>query len=209
MKITSLKKYKGTTYEVELDYERRIYLHADIIVDFRLRIEDEIDRSRLREVIYASNFRRAYQRALYLLDYRDYSRAELYKKLLDNYKSEKLCTAVADKLENAGIIDDERYAEKLAVKYVTAKKFGFRRAKREIMLKGIDEFKAIDALEPHAEEFEENLTRLLETKHARNLTDRDDRKSVEKVKAALVRYGYDFGEINRCIKEYFENNLED
>lgn len=209
MKITSLKKYKGTTYEAELDCERKIYLHVDIIVDFGLRENDDIDRSKLREIIWASNFRRAYQRALYLLDYRDYSRSEIYKKLLDSYKSEKLCTAVADKLENAGIINDERYAEKLAVRYVSGRKYGFRRAKREMIMKGIEPFTADDALEPYSEQFGENLMALLETKHSRNLTDPGDRKSVEKVKAALVRYGYDFGEINRCIKEYFENYLED
>ncbi len=209
MKITSLQKYKGSTYEAELDYERKIYLHADIIVDFGLRVDDNIDRGRLREIIWASNFRRAYQRALYLLDYRDYSRAEIYKKLLVSYKSEKLCTAVADKLESAGIIDDERYAEKLAAKYVSGRKFGYRRAKREIVMKGIAPFTAEDALEVHLEEFEENLMHLLESKHARFLTDRSDRKAVEKVKASLVRYGYAFDEINRCIKEYFENNLED
>lgn len=209
MKITSLKKYKGTTYEAELDYSRKIYLHIDIIADFGLRENDEIDDRRLREIIWASNFRRAYQRALYLLDYRDYSRKELCKKLIDTYKSEKLCTAVADKLEDAGIINDERYAEKLAMRYVSGKKFGYRRARREIILKGVDQYTAEDALEPHSEEFEENLMTLLETKHSRYLTDPADKKSVEKVKAALVRYGYDFGEINRCIKEYFENYLED
>ena len=64
MKITSLKKYKGSTFEAELDYERKIYLHADIIADFGLREDDELDRERLREIIRASNFRRAYQRAL-------------------------------------------------------------------------------------------------------------------------------------------------
>ena len=30
-------------------------------------------------------------------------------------------------------------------------------------------------------------------------------KSIEKVKSALVRYGYDFTEINRAVKEYFES----
>lgn len=209
MKITSLKKYKGSTYEAELDYERKIYLHADIIVDFGLREDDELDRNTLREIIRASNFRRAYQRALYLLDYRDYSREEMYKKLLDNYKSESLCAAVADKLEENGIIDDERYAEKLAVRYVSGRKFGYRRALREMRMKGIGQFTAADALEEHSEEFEENLMHLLETKHARRLTDPDDRREIEKVKAALVRYGYSFDEINRCIKEYFENHLED
>ncbi len=209
MKITSLKKYKGSTYEAELDYERKIYLHADIIVDFGLREDDELDRNTLREIIRASNFRRAYQRALYLLDYRDYSREEMYKKLLDNYKSESLCAAVADKLEENGIIDDERYAEKLAARYVSGRKFGYRRALREMRMKGISQHTAVDALEEHSEEFEENLMHLLETKHARKLTDPSDRKEIEKVKAALVRYGYGFDEINRCIKEYFENHLED
>lgn len=209
MKITSLKKYKGLTYEAELDYERKIYLHADIIVDFGLREDSELNRDKLREIIWASNFRRAYQRALYLLDYRDYSRSEMYKKLLDNYKNERLCTAVADKLEKNGIINDERYAEKLAVRYVCVRKFGYRRAKREMMMKGIDQFTTDDALEPYSQKFGENLMTLLETKHARNLTDRSDRRAVERVKASLARYGYGFDEINCCIKEYFENNLED
>lgn len=55
----------------------------------------------------------------------------------------------------------------------------------------------------------ENLMTLLETKHARFLTDKTDRKSVEKVKSALVRYGYGFDEINRAVREYFESYLED
>ena len=36
-------------------------------------------------------------------------------------------------------------------------------------------------------------------------TDREDRKSIEKVKNALVRYGYDYTDINRAVKDYFEN----
>ena len=48
---------------------------------------------------------------------------------------------------------------------------------------------------------------LLETKHSRYLTDSSDRKSIEKVKNALVRYGYDFSDINRAVKEYFENSI--
>ena len=42
--------------------------------------------------------------------------------------------------------------------------------------------------------------------YSRYLTDESDRKSIEKVKSALVRYGYDFSEINRAVKEYFENS---
>lgn len=206
MKVTSVSRYKGTTYEVEIDESRKLYLHIDIITDFSVRTGMELERDELRKIVYASNFRRAYQRALYLLDYRDYSAKEMTEKLVKTYKSEALCGAVLKKLQDNGFIDDERYAERMARKLVESRKFGYRRAKREIMQKGIDQFTAEDALAEYEEAFEENLTELLQTKHSRYLTDSTDRKSIEKVKSALVRYGYDFSEINRAVKEYFENS---
>lgn len=205
MKITSVMRYKGSTYEAELDDGRKLYLHADIITDFGIYAGMETDRENLRRIIYASNFRRAYQRALYLLDYRDYTYSEMYEKLMGNYKSQPLCTAVMKRLTEHGFIDDERYAERMARRLVETKKYGYRRAKREIMQKGIDQFTAEDALEAYSGVYYENLTELLNTKHSRYLTDREDRKTIEKVKSALVRYGYGFSEINRAVKEYFES----
>ena len=205
MKILSVTRYKGSTFEAELDDGRKLYLHADIITDFGIHSGMETDRDTLRKIIYASNFRRAYQRALYLLDYRDYTYKEMLGKLVDNYKSEALCTAVMKRLTEHGFIDDERYAERMARKLVESKHYGFRRSKRELMQKGISEFIAEDVLEPYADRFRENLYELLRTKHSRYLTDREDRKSIEKVKNALVRYGYDYTDINRAVKDYFEN----
>ena len=205
MKIASVTRYKGSTYEAELDDGRKLYLHADIITDYGIHAGMETDRDELRKIIYASNFRRAYQRALYLLDYRDYTYSEMFKKLMENYKSEPLCTAVMKRLTEHGFIDDVRYAERMARKLVEVKKYGYRRSKREIMQKGIDQYTAEDALTPYSEAFYENILEILRTKHSRYLTDREDRKSIEKVKSALVRYGYDFTEINRAVKEYFEN----
>ena len=86
MKITSVKIYKGTTYEVEIDNQKKFYLHSDIIADFGVCVGMELDRSELHKIIYASNFRRAYQYALYCLDYRDYSVSEMQNKLIKTYK---------------------------------------------------------------------------------------------------------------------------
>ncbi len=207
MKVTNVSRYKGTTYEVEIDESRKLYLHIDIITDFSVRTGMELERDELRKIVYASNFRRAYQRALFLLDYRDYSAKEMTEKLIKTYKSETLCSAVLKKLKENGFIDDVRYAERMARKLVEIRKFGCRRAKREIMLKGIDQFTAEDALAVYDDRFSENLMELLKTKHSRYLTDSSDRKSIEKVKNALVRYGYDFSDINRAVKEYFENSI--
>lgn len=205
MKITSIKIYKGTVYEVETDDGKKFYLHADIIADFGICRGMEIDRPELRRIIYASNFRRAYQYALYCLDYREYSAKEMTGKLVKTYRNEKLCIEVVKKLESCGLINDERYAEKLANRYVEGRKYGYRRAKHEIILKGISEYLAEDALESYAETFAENLTHLIQTKYARLLTDAEDRKSTEKVKNSLVRNGYGFDEINRAVREYFDN----
>lgn len=205
MEITLLKHYKGRTYEVELDSERRIYLHTDIIADSGLKTGMQIERDELKRIIYASNFRRAYEYSLYCLDYRDYSAENLYEKILEKYKSEKLCLEVIKKLAGAGLIDDRRYAEKLARKLVESKKYGYRRSKREIMLKGISEEIAEEALEVYDDVYSGNLMELLEKKYSRFLADRDDRKSVEKVKNALVRYGYGFDEINRAVRLYFDD----
>lgn len=209
MKITSVNKYKGTTYEVVIDDERKIYLHADIIADYSVFSGTELDTERLRKIIWASNFRRAYQRALYLLDYRDYPYSEMKKKLLDTYKSERLVSEVMKKLTDNSFIDDKRYAEKYARKLVEIKRFGYQRALREITQKGIDRFTAEDALEPYSDAFDENLMYLLENKLAHYLTDASDRKSTEKAKNSLVRYGYGFSQINRMVKEYFENHYEE
>lgn len=205
MEITGLKQYKGKTYEVELDSERILYLHIDIIVDFGLIKGMQIERDEMKKIIYASNFRRAYEYSLYCLDYRDYSAEELYQKILKTYKNEKLCLDVIRKLARANIINDRRYAEKLAVKLVESRKYGYRRAKREIIQKGITEDIAEEMLDRYNNIYYENLMEMLEKKHSRFLTDRTDRKSIEKVKNALVRYGYSFDEINSAVREYFEN----
>lgn len=208
MKITSIKKYKGSSYEVTFDDEKKIYLHIDIIHDFHINIGSEFDEEQLEEIIYFSNRRKAYQYSLYLLDYRDYSYRELFKKLLGIYKNEDLCFEVMDKLVRGGLINDRRYAENLARKYIEIKKFGIQRARREMYNKGIMGEVAETALEPYYDYMTDNIDELLEKKYSRFLSDADDRKSIEKVKNSLVRLGYSFDDINKAIDNYFENRKD-
>lgn len=206
MKITSLVHYKGAVFEVVLEEKKKIYLHIDIVTDFHLESGMEIEREQLREIIYASNFRRAYQYALYCLDRRDYSAEELYEKLEEKYKSEKLCLGVIRKLAKADLINDRRYGEKLARKYAEIKKFGYYRCLREMKQKGVDGDLAEELLTAYEGQFYENLRELLNGKYSSTLTDCTDRKAVERVKNSLVRYGYGFDDINRAVREYFEDD---
>ncbi|MBO5382944.1 MAG: RecX family transcriptional regulator [Ruminococcus sp.] len=206
MQVISVKKYKGSSYEVVFDDDRQIYLHIDIITDYDVRIGAQFDEKMLEKIIYASNKRRAFQYALYLLDYRDYSYREMYTKLEKTYQNEDLCFEVMDKLVSIGCINDKRYAAMLAKKYVEIKRFGIFRAKNEMYQRGIRGETAEKALEPYYDLIEENIAVLLEKKYARYLTDKSDRKSVEKVKNALVRYGYAYDDINCGLRKYFSDD---
>lgn len=208
MEIISLKKYKNSSYEVILNDERKIYLHIDIISDYGLYAGKTFSDEELADIIYASNRRKAYQYSLHLLDYRDYSYIEMFNKLMDIYKKEELCFEVMDKLVKTGMINDMRYAENLARKYIEVRKFGIRRAEQEMYKKGITHKVAGKVLENYSDYTEKNLSELLERKYFRFLQDSDDKKNIQKVKASLVRMGYNFDDINEAVKIYFEKRKD-
>ncbi len=209
MIISDISKYKGSVYEIELDEEKKIYLHADIVADHALRKGSQISSDELEDILKASDLRRAYQFALYRLDYRAYSRKEMFGKLMKTYNDEELCTSVVDKLEKLGMINDEQYAAQLARTLVKGRKHGRRRAEYEMHMKGLDRDIIEDALEEYCDVFEENLMELIYNKYADRLSDPHDRREIEKAKASLARLGYNFGEINHCIRQYFDDLEEE
>ena len=49
----------------------------------------------------------------------------------------------------------------------------------------------------------------MEGKYRKYFLDPDDRRTIEKGKAALVRQGYRFGEINAAVRAFLEEQLEE
>ncbi len=198
--IQSVEKYKGSTYQVNFTEGEPAFINSEIISQFNLRAGLELPESAWEQVLYANAFRKARERALYLLDYRDYSYIELYKKLESNY-DEDICYEVLDSLAKVGIIDDRRYAENLAEKLVSVKKFGYFRAVQEMRLKGISKDLADEVLSAYEDTVRDRLIELLKTKYARKL---EDENGITKVKNALVRQGYSYNQINEALDELFD-----
>lgn len=196
--IDTLEKYMGKTWTVELSDGETFYINEDTVFDFSLKKGQEITEERLEEVKTADLFRKARERALYLLDYRDYSFTELYKKLEGTY-TEEISLEVMRRLAESGLINDRRYAETLARKYMVTKKFGYYRARQEMIMKGLDRDIVEQALLVYEDDTLERLEELVESKYARKIT---DGKSLEKVKNALVRQGYSYSDINAVLSEY-------
>lgn len=202
MKITDITPYKGSVLRVELADADPLFLHRDIAADFHLKPGLELPEGALEEIRIASQKRRAYERALYLLDVRAYGFAELFEKLEQNYE-EEVCYWVLGRLVKLGMINDRRYAASLAEKYVTVRHYGLYRAKQEMRRKGLDDELIDDALSAYAEETDAQLAALLERKYAPELQDPTDLKRINRVRAALVRRGYGYNAIRCALEDYF------
>lgn len=202
MTITKIEKYKGQTYLVEIDAENTYFLHHSIIAENSLCTDMEIDSDDFDDILRQSYLRKAYERALYLLDIRDYSYAEMFEKLNSNYDDD-VCYETMEKLVRLNMIDDRRYAQNLARKLVEVKKYGFYKAVFEMQRKGLDKALCEEILSEYSDSQDDRLYELIYRKYSRYF---DDEKGITKVKNALVRQGYSFDSINRCIKAFMEEN---
>ncbi len=202
MIVTGLEKMEGSSrWKVEVDGEYWNILDAEIIVRFRLKKGAAVTEELLRKALDAAEYRRARERALYLLDRKDYSSWELEQKLARNVSPET-ARKVVERLQELSLLNDEEYARKLARHYILQKHQGPRRAVLELRKRGIDAAlaaEAVDEVEPE----EGELLALCRRKYARKLE--TDEKGREKVIAALMRLGHGYydaaGAVDAVIEE--------
>lgn len=206
MIIKDISPFKGNMMCIEFSAgadesrEMKIYIHKDIILENGISKNMDISEETADRLIYLNDLRRARERALYLMESRDHSYSELFDKLEKNYP-EDICFEVCGRLAEMGVINDRRYAEKLCRQLFEVKKLGRYRVRQEMRLKGLSSEIIEEAMENFSEEDEplERLEKLMEQKYERYLT---DRKGVQRVKNALARKGYSFGEIKEVLDLY-------
>ena len=196
--IDTLEKYKGNTFMVELSDGETIFLNIETVMKFNLRKGIDIPDEAVLEIKHTDQLRKARERALYLLDYRDYCFVELYKKLEANY-DEEVCLEVLNWLCENGLVNDRRYATRLGEKLVVTKGLGYYRAKQEMLMKGLDRELVEEVLSEYEEDTLSRLEELVDKKYLHKIT---DEKSLNRVKNALVRQGYTYSDVNAVFSLY-------
>lgn len=208
MEITELCEYKGDTWQIELDGDRKYYVNGSIVGEFGLEKGQAVTSAELSEITGADTLRKAKKRALYLLGERLMCRGELLSKLTKTY-GEQVAEEAAEYVCDLGYVNDEEYAPKLAEYLIKRKRWGVRRARYEMLRRGLDRDLVENTLaDIPEEELDEELLTLIEKRYSQKVQDYDDRR---RTIAALARRGYDFDAIKRCIAaflESFEDNGE-
>lgn len=198
MELTAAEPRRRGLIQLYLDGEAAVKLDTQVFLQSGLKPGDQVSDQELFELIQASDARRAQEKALYLLEYRNYSKRELTEKIARTAASREAAQAAAGRMEELGLIDDRRFGEDYARELFSRKGYGARRAAQELRRRGIGQ-ELIQELLAEYEDPEragEAIRRVLEKKYPGW---REDEKVRRRAFAALQRLGYSYQEVREAM----------
>lgn len=200
MTVTEIKKEKGHLNKIIFDDGTVSFVDIDVVSEECIRVGTAITKEKLQKVLSHSDFVRAKSRALWYLDRSDHTEKALYDKLTKAKFSQKASAEVIAKLVEYGLLDDNRYAKRYAERLFEA-----NTSKRQIYYKlcekGIPRELAKETVDALPTDETEQIKALIEKKYKNKL---NDKESVKKVYAALIRKGFSFGSVKDVLKNYEE-----
>ncbi len=199
MRITAIEPRRKGQSALFIDGEFVMNLDTQALLENRFDVGRELDDDELKEMIDLSNERRAKEKALWLISYRDHSKKELKEKIQRTCDSDAAEKAV-ERMEELGLVNDEVFAQRYARKLLLQKKMTRRAAVFELTRKGIDKETAEAVLEEIDVDYRDNIREIIEKKY-RNL---GDEKIKRRAVAALQRLGYGWDDIRAVLDEYEE-----
>lgn len=199
MIITAIEPRRKSLSAIYIDGEFALKLDTETVLSERLKVGTEIDDERLLELIKTSDARRAKEKALWLISYRDHSEGELRQKLSKDYGEEAVDKAV-ERLMELRLINDESFAKKYA-ESLSHKHLSQRQIQQKLRLKGIDKELSSETVEDLNLDEKDEIRALIEKKYIRKLSDEAD---LRRTVAALQRRGFGYSDIKAVINEFRE-----
>ncbi len=200
MTITGIEERKKSMTALYIDGEYAVSVDTMTFLSVGKKVGSEITDDELYELIETSKYNRAKEKALYLIEYRSRTKKELYDKLVVLF-GESASERAIERLEELGLINDEKYAREYAEVLLERKGFSRQRAEFDLIKKGIDKDvieEILDELEP---EPVEQIRKLLQTKFARRLS---NEKDLAKTVNSLKAMGYRWSDISEAIESTSE-----
>ena len=201
MLITAVEPRRKAMCALYLDGEFVMNLDARTLIENRFDVGREIDDEDLHEIIKLSNERRAKEKALWLISYRDHSKKELTDKIKRTSDEESAEKAV-ERMEELGLVNDELYAQRYAHKLIFSKHMSKNAVVFELARKGIDRDVAEEILDNIEVDESQQIREIIDKKY-RNL---NDEKVKRRAVSALQRLGYRWDDIRCVLDEYIEED---
>lgn len=202
MTVTEIKKKRKGLSGLYIDYEYALDIDTETLLSHRIDVGTDIDDEKLKVLIDHSNIKRAKDKAMWLISYRDYSKKEITEKVAKESSLDAAQKAV-ERLCELGLINDEKYAKRYAHDLISLKHLSKSGAVRKLKEKGIDK----DLAEMVVDEFDidycESIRAIVDKKYAKNLS---DEKGKRRCVNGLLRLGYSYSDINSVLRDYADTD---
>lgn len=204
MLITAVEPRRKGLSALFLDGEFAVNVDTETLLKSGYRSGKELDDEALHALIQESDSRRAYEKALYLLEHRSHSQKELADKISRTAPREAAERAAAHMVQ-LGLVNDEEYARSFAAELFGRKGFSVSRVRQELLQKGIDAALVQQIADELAPDPAEKIRQIIERKYIRALGDEKGRR---RTVAALQRLGYRWDDIRPALNQYQSNEDE-
>lgn len=180
--MKTIVEVKGN--KVYLDNGITIGLSNETIKKYDLRRRERLSDEEYQELVEIAALSTSY----YLLNKRDYSKKELFQKLLLKYREKKIIEKVISLLEEKGYLDDMEYAKF----YAKTHSYGKVKLQYNLRLKGIDRSIIEEVLNENTEDEIKELEKAWE-----KLKGKEPQKKI----ASLLRKGYKYSDIKKIMNK--------
>lgn len=191
---------KGNRILVSLENEISFMLYKGEIRKYNISEDVVISETEYLEILKIL-YKRARERALYILDDNYKTEKQIRDKLKSGYYPEKIINRVVEYLSEYGLINDLRYS----VLYIDYKSNS--RSKRQIIqdlyLKGVDKEIIENAFDESDYSEEASLNKMIEKKITKY--DLKEPKEVQKLYRYLIGKGYQYGEVKKALSAYIDD----
>lgn len=195
MRIVEMKRLRGKLYDVATEDGERVQLDCRVADEHGLAEGSVVSEQTWEALLKESVYRRAREKALWLLSVKERSAAELREKLRAEAPANVAEETVAE-MEALGLLNDEGYAFRLAEELRRVRHFSRRHTEQELRRRGLDRELSEQASWAVDTTDEEQALALLQKKRYNKECDEKTRRRMADL---LARHGYDYDTIRRAL----------
>lgn len=198
MKITAIKPRRGHLAAILCENREEPFLLDLTLSQESLCVGMELSEEELSALSEESTRRRAVDRALYQLGFRDHGEQELLQKLTRSFPRPAAEAAVA-RMKELGLVDDLRFARLFARDRIVTRGYALPRIRQELLKKGVQR----DAVEQALRELKEEtdtVGQIEEILSRRFSPLPTDEKGKRRMMNYLLSRGYRYHEIRDALE---------
>ncbi len=201
----AVQKKRKNRCSIFLDDEFAFGLDQNIVFQFGLKKGDQLTEQQIEEILLNEEKKKAKDRALKFLSYRDRSEQEIRTKLKDIGYYEKIIDWVIGELKRTKFLDDQRFAQSYAQTQMITRPMGEYFLKRELKQKGLDAELIEQTVEKIYEEKDQvSVAVELAQQRKKRYKNVDEVKAKKRVSDFLLRRGFSWDVVSEVMEHWDE-----